>query len=814
MRIVKSYNPHAIFILVIMQKIFLFIILLLVLIYSKNVFSQQNGCVDSISFTRFLSPYFGNTINSPVRDTGNNIYINGYSEAPERNYNITKFSTKNELVWLKVFRITPFTQIVPAGLTTVDDKANLIFGGGNGAMKFDSAANFFWSKKFKRIDFPTLNMGGSLCTGENEEIYLYGAFPDDLPKTNIIKLDPSGNIMWSKKYGNTDLPKFHSAERILVSQNINTIVLFNHFYYNSANPLDPLAIHGLQIVKINKADGSILQQKTIMYYNDAAGNNQNYFTLKKINYSKSTGTFLLDSWGQVLPPVFRAHILTLLDDNLNLIKTQLYNSAIINPPENININTNNDVVLTLNRPTFIFGFPDNSLIYITINNSLDIIGQRKINLANLAFPNYAFTADVAFKSNGILNFQLMLDASTTSTNNPIYLADNSPFYQITNSNCLGKDTVIYQKGSIYTLPVNNVTYSDVGDMPLTVTDFTPDPYVEKTFTQTEICKEVSICDTIKLFGTSYHCLNNPLDSFKIIRNPLCKRITNWQVDTNYIKILSQTDTTLHVQYLQAFSGNIKVGFGGCTLTDTLYLEVKDKAAPVNLGKDTLSCPGKNIVLHAGTGHMSYRWQDNQTTEFYNATMPGQYWVTVADSCGNTSSDSININPSDTSLTITRLQSICIGDTAFIILPADVNNITWQPATNSMLNNKTLLLYPTQNTVYTITAERISSCPILKTTTVMVKPCPVPVFIPNSFTPNNDGLNDIFKASSARPLQFFRLAVYNRYGQKVFESSNPSSGWDGNFKNSKQPTGGYVYQCSYSFDGRYINYENGYFLLIR
>lgn len=197
---------------------------------TNTVSGQQKGCVDSISFNRFLSPFFGGIINSPVRDTANNIYINGFSSAGLTNYNLTKFNASNELVWHKIFTITPFTQIFPQGLTTVDPKANLILGGVGSPMKFDSAANFVWAKKFKRIDFPALNIFGTLCTDENENIYLYGSYTDDNAKTNIIKLGPLGNIMWSKKYGNTNLPKFHSQERNMLSQEDGALVLFNHFF--------------------------------------------------------------------------------------------------------------------------------------------------------------------------------------------------------------------------------------------------------------------------------------------------------------------------------------------------------------------------------------------------------------------------------------------------------------------------------------------------------------------------------------------------------------------------------------------------------
>ena len=802
-----------------MVKKYLFSALLFLPLFCK---SQNNGCIDSISFNRFLSPYFGGVLLSPVRDTANNIYINGFTSSGGDSYTLTKFNTNNDLVWFKIYRITPFTQIVPTGLTAVDNKANLILGGAGSPMKFDSAANFLWAKKFKRIDFPALNIFGTLCTDENENVYLYGSYTDDNTKTNIVKLDPSGNIMWSKKYGNTNLPKFHSQEKILLSQENSDMVLFNHFFYDADNYNDPSAKHGLQMVKINKTDGSVMQQKTIMYYNDAAGNNQNYFSLKNINYSKSTHTFLLDSWGQVLPPFFRSHILTLLDDDLNLLNTQLYNSTVINPGENVSISKANEITITLNRPTFIFGFPENRFFFISINNKFNIERQRIINMSNLSFPDYGFTADIAYKKNGILNFQMMFGGLTTLTNNPVYLFDNSPFYQNLNSFCSGKDTIIYTKGNIYAIPVNGVTYSDVADVPLSATNFIPDLPTQQPFPKQEICKELSICDTIKLLGTQYHCLSSPLDSFKIIRNPLCKRVTNWQVDTTYIKILNQNDTALYVQYRQPYRGKIKVSFGGCSLTDSIAIEVYAAQTGVYLGNDTMHCPGKTITLKASKNFKTYLWQDGSSKDSLVAAQPGSYNITATDSCGNIFKDTLLINPFDVVLKADYHLPICPADTAKITLPNQLYNYSWLPTTAATLNNFTWRLFPATTTTYRITGERLPGCTVSDTVLINVKPICIPDYIywPNAFTPDNNGRNDTYKPAINGQLVLYEFIIYNRYGQAVFKTSNPTQGWDGRFKNSPQGTvgkplaGGYVWSCKYQFAGKLLQQEQGTFVLIR
>lgn len=75
-----------------------------------------------------------------------------------------------------------------------------------------------------------------------------------------------------------------------------------------------------------------------------------------------------------------------------------------------------------------------------------------------------------------------------------------------------------------------------------------------------------------------------------------------------------------------------------------------------------------------------------------------------------------------------------------------------------------------------------------------------IFVPNAFTPNNDGLNDIFRPSFAiLPLKY-TFIVYSRYGAKIFETNNTSEGWDGRLSNgSRALEGAYIY---------YVRLENG------
>lgn len=71
-----------------------------------------------------------------------------------------------------------------------------------------------------------------------------------------------------------------------------------------------------------------------------------------------------------------------------------------------------------------------------------------------------------------------------------------------------------------------------------------------------------------------------------------------------------------------------------------------------------------------------------------------------------------------------------------------------------------------------------------------------VFVPNAFTPNNDGLNDVFRILNGVKTQNFNLKIFNRWGQPVFESKDWKQGWDGRFKGTLQPTGNFVWFMKY------------------
>ncbi|MCD4773456.1 MAG: gliding motility-associated C-terminal domain-containing protein [Bacteroidales bacterium] len=76
--------------------------------------------------------------------------------------------------------------------------------------------------------------------------------------------------------------------------------------------------------------------------------------------------------------------------------------------------------------------------------------------------------------------------------------------------------------------------------------------------------------------------------------------------------------------------------------------------------------------------------------------------------------------------------------------------------------------------------------------------PIRIFLPNAFTPDNNGLNDEFKILTyLENIEYFKMLIYNRWGALIFQSNDISHGWDGTFKGNLCPQGTYIYKIQYS-----------------
>lgn len=224
------------------------------------------------------------------------------------------------------------------------------------------------------------------------------------------------------------------------------------------------------------------------------------------------------------------------------------------------------------------------------------------------------------------------------------------------------------------------------------------------------------------------------------------------------------------------------GFGAYYLIDDVSLiETSLQALPELTLTDRALCPGNSLVINLPEStSISYYWQDGKTGNDYVVTKTGLYSVTsTAGPCAVTDSFRVSQEgllrlPADTVL--------CKG-LMYSIQPVEKlsSTLTWQNGVNSSQYDVST------DGVYWVRSET-PGC--IQTDSIRVSFVDCPGNIPNVFTPNGDGINDAFTISGLELLPW-HLAVYNRWGRKVFESEQYKNDWNG----SGLPSGVYYYSLS-------------------
>ena len=148
------------------------------------------------------------------------------------------------------------------------------------------------------------------------------------------------------------------------------------------------------------------------------------------------------------------------------------------------------------------------------------------------------------------------------------------------------------------------------------------------------------------------------------------------------------------------------------------------------------CNGKDLTISAGSGYLTYLWNNSSNDSTLTVNKPGVYWVEVKDT------------------------NNCVGRDSIDILPCEV------------------------------------------------------FFMPNAFTPNNDGKNDLLKPVILTNPTIYKFSIYNRWGKLVFQTKEFGKGWDGTINGVKQNAGLFVWACTYQVKGGNIKTEKGTVVLIR
>ncbi len=240
---------------------------------------------------------------------------------------------------------------------------------------------------------------------------------------------------------------------------------------------------------------------------------------------------------------------------------------------------------------------------------------------------------------------------------------------------------------------------------------------------------------------------------------------------------------------------------GCK--DTVVVQVDFVGTnPVSISPSTTICTGKNTQLIA-TGGFAYSWSpinDLSNAQIAdpiaNPDITTTYTVTISsvnasgDTCIKVLSTTIFVaDPVSFPLSATTdNDTLSEGESTIIHAITDTTlTISWSPAMG--LSNATAInpiATPSKTTTYTVTIIDSSGCTKSASVTIYVLSMKCDndlIFVPNIFTPNADGQNDVLYVRSNSIAELY-FAVYNRWGELVFETKEITEGWDGMYKGMK------------------------------
>ena len=147
------------------------------------------------------------------------------------------------------------------------------------------------------------------------------------------------------------------------------------------------------------------------------------------------------------------------------------------------------------------------------------------------------------------------------------------------------------------------------------------------------------------------------------------------------------------------------------------------------------------------------------------------------------------------------------------ISTDVNYVNWQPTTGVFRNTYPgITVKPTENTEYTVEVKNKGACTAKDRITVFVICNGSNIFVPNTFSPNDDGINEIFYPRGTGLFKIKMFRVYSRWGEVLFEknnfdANNSSYGWDGTNKGIKLNPDVFVYTLDVICDnGSIITYR--------
>ncbi|MFZ1657210.1 MAG: gliding motility-associated C-terminal domain-containing protein [Flavobacteriales bacterium] len=228
--------------------------------------------------------------------------------------------------------------------------------------------------------------------------------------------------------------------------------------------------------------------------------------------------------------------------------------------------------------------------------------------------------------------------------------------------------------------------------------------------------------------------------------------------------------------------------------------------------DTLVCPGEPVVLHA-SGGVAYNWAAGSSTDelVLDPAQAGTFTVVVTDALGCFASANAVVQLYPEGEVFAGPDVFIDWGESAVLSASGTGTFIWSPdSALSCTECAQTHASPLETTNYIVSAIDTNGCIATDQVTVFFRGS---LFVPNTFTPDGDGINELFHAIT-REVKTFRMEVFNRWGQLIFSTDDPNGAWNGTYKGEPSPVGVYVWQVDMLEIGGTSRHARGHVTLLR
>jgi gliding motility-associated-like protein len=641
-------------------------------------------------------------------------------------------------------------------------------------IKLDIQGNLLWHRTIQLEQYNSFDDCSTslLCT--NDDAVIFGIKSLDKNQNQslrIVKFDENGNLLWHKTVLKTAKNIWANRVQIYANQQQELYVIAS-IKYKESFLLLKLDKDGNELIarKINIGgdffEGAIfdpIQDKIIVYdqhvsiYNNQLELTARYFLpmfTRNAMYLNGRLYFI----GQQSGPPYRAQLICC--DATDLKKVYWMQSAnkfdfnkgyFAHDGKNIYISYDH-----LNFKTTT-PFPPNGIIYKIAENGAKIWSKQldKCNAEN--------GVKMSIHNSKLLLAHSSIQQIDTSGNTDCSVLDvtDSYFKPITTKQIIQFST--FSNAENYLLPPQNK------DITINTTDVVlKDICFEKDSPQgLEIKRIYCLGDTISLYPSYNGYYRYFFGEFTKSKEPL------FPPDLQYVFDKPRQDTLLMTFiYGKSCEKQIKYPF---------EVAPKPSYEPV---KDTIDCGnGVNVSLD---NNFQYLWADGDRKATKQLKANTTYNLTITDKNGCTNERNIKVKP----LQVPDIQTdtlIC----EYLPFTFDLSQFENTSVDNQVVEQS---FTSSEHKNFTLKAT-IKGCPISKKLFVERQPCPAQIYVPTTFSPNGDGINDYFEVFS-NDIEIMNYSIYNRWGDKIFTLTQATEPWNGQFKDMPAPEGVYTYHLRY------------------